>query len=422
MSKQKSRANAQSLSRGAVIIMRVLLAAAMLLSIYLAYVSFGGGTVAGCGPESGCDKVLRSRWSRWFGIPVSVPAVVVYGLMLAGTLRLTPGATPAQQRQAWLILLPTAWAIIAAVVWFATLQIGVIKAICPFCMASHACGLMAALILLFRAPIREAPEKPWQQEKEVYLPPKKARQLTAVALAAAALLIAGQIAYRPASFNVTAVGDARLQQTETNRTFEIYDGRFVFDMNEVPLIGTPRAPHAMVSLFDYTCHFCRAMHVTLKEVHKTFSNQLAIVSLPMPLDSQCNPNVRMTSRFHSNACEYARLGLAVWRADRKVHPQFDDWLFAPEHPPELEVARQHAAQLVGPEKLAAALSHHTITQHLQLGMNIYATNFIHVRQGNMPQVIIGTNLLTGTNTVEELYRLLDNQLGLKATNLVSQAK
>jgi uncharacterized membrane protein len=418
----KNKSSDPSLARGLVLLVRVLLAAALLLSLYLGYKSFGGGAVAGCGPDSGCDKVLHSRWSKWFGIPVSVPAVLLYSLMLAATLRLGPKATAEQQRQAWSILLPGAWAAIAAVVWFASLQVGVIKAICPFCMAAHACGLLAALLILFKAPIREAPEKPWQREKEVYVVPKQARSLVLIALASVGLLVLGQIVYRQASFNVTAVGDAKIEQTPTNHFFQIYDGRFTFNMNEAPLIGKPMAPYAMVSLFDYTCHYCRDMHGVLKQLSRTFSNDLAIVSLPMPLDSQCNRLIRVTSQYQSNACEYAKLGLAVWHANRKVHHQFDDWLFEPKHPPELGVARQYAAQLVGAQNLEAALTNQWVSDYLQLGINVYATNYFHVRQGNMPQLVIGTNLLTGTNTLEELYRRLENQLGLKVPTALSKAK
>ena len=407
---------AQKPSRGIVILLRFLLLAAFLISIYLAWVSFGGSSVAGCGPDSGCDKVLHSRWSKWFGIPVAVPAAILYALMLAATVRLTPGATPAQKRQAWTILLPAAWAVLGAVVWFATLQLFVVKAICPFCMAAHASGFVAALLLFSTGPIKEPPEKPWQKEKEVYVAPKDARGLSMIALAGVAVLVLGQALYRPATFNISRVGSGSLQQTPTNRFFEIYQGRFVFNMNEVPMIGAPAAPHAMVSLFDYTCHHCRIMHGKLKELHKTFPGQLTIVSLPMPLDSHCNYTVRVTPSAHSNACEYARLGLAVWRANRNVHEQFDDWLFAPEHPPELAAVHQHAAELVGAQSFQTALTNESVNRYLQLGIDIYATNFFFVRQGAMPQLIIGTNLLTGTIEADELYRRLDNQLGLRNPN------
>ena len=43
------------------VLIRFLLFAAFAVSLYLVYVSFGGSGVAGCGPDSGCDKVLQSR-------------------------------------------------------------------------------------------------------------------------------------------------------------------------------------------------------------------------------------------------------------------------------------------------------------------------------------------------------------------------
>src|SRR4029079_8972396 len=45
-----------------------------------------------------------------------------------------------------------------------------------------------------------------------------------------------------------------------SKAFQIYQGRFAFDLNEVPLIGSPTARGAIVSLFDYTCHHCRVTH------------------------------------------------------------------------------------------------------------------------------------------------------------------
>lgn len=403
--------------RKLLLLSRVLLAAALVISVYLGWVSFGGSAVAGCGPESNCDKVLNSRWSKWFGFPVAVPAFFLYAFMLAAALRLAPKASPEQQRRAWSALVPAAWVVLGAVVWFVALQVFVIKAMCPFCMAAHACGLSAAAILLYIAPVHEPPEKPWQREKDVYVIPKQARLSALLAVAAVGLLVGGQLVHRSKQFEVSSIGSANLQQTPAARIFAIYEGRFKFNMNDVPLIGSPSAPHAMVSLFDYTCHHCRTMHGFLKEAHRRFSNQLAIVSLPMPLDGECNYTVRQTSPSHSNACEYARLGLAVWRADRSKHDQFDDWIFAPDHPPDLAVARQYAAELVGAVKLEAAQTNRWIDEHLQRGISIYATNYFFGRQGAMPQLIVGTNLIAGTITGPELLSRLGTHVGVKATTV-----
>src|SRR5215213_2502249 len=33
------------------------------------------GAPPGCGPDSGCEQVLSSRWSTWMNLPVAAPAV-----------------------------------------------------------------------------------------------------------------------------------------------------------------------------------------------------------------------------------------------------------------------------------------------------------------------------------------------------------
>jgi len=52
------------------------------------------------------------------------------------------------------------------------------------------------------------------------------------------------------------------------------------------------------------------MHGHLLEAHRKFSNQLAIVSLPMPLCEKCNRTVKRSPKMHAQSCDYARLGLA----------------------------------------------------------------------------------------------------------------
>ena len=44
---------------------RVLVLVAIAGAGYLAWVSFHNAPVAGCGAESGCSKVLQSRWAYW---------------------------------------------------------------------------------------------------------------------------------------------------------------------------------------------------------------------------------------------------------------------------------------------------------------------------------------------------------------------
>lgn len=401
----RNDANSGLVSAGTLRAIRLFTLIAFGVSAYLAYVSFTGSSVAGCGPDSGCDKVLQSRWSKWFGVPVSVFALLAYGAVFALSFRLDRKVALLAQRETWKFLVPIAVLIVASVLWFAALQIFVIKQTCPFCMTVHAAGLIAAVLLLWAAPIRNAPEKTWQAEKQVFIPPALVRRTVAVAVAAFAIFAAGQLFYRPKTF-----------------IFQFYEGKFQLDMDQVPVIGDPHAPHRIVSLFDYTCHHCRIMHWHLMEAHRMLSNRLAIVSLPMPLDNHCNYTVRKTPDAHTNACEYAKLGLAIWRANPEKQHLFDDWIFTPEKPPDLPEAREFASQLVGGDQLAKALQDPRLPRQLMQGINIYATNYLHLKNGAMPQLIVGQRLTTGTfANVNELYKILQEQLGLNFAEPASAA-
>lgn len=376
---------------------RLLLIAAAGLAIYLLWVSLSRGAVAGCGPDSPCDRVLHSRWSRWVGVPVSAIALPVYVALFAGTFQLRRGVPAPRQRAAWRWLVPGLLAVVGAAVWFALVQGVILRSFCRFCMAAHGCGLAASLALLWCVPFRIAPAKPWQQEKQVFVPPELGRKLALLSLGAVGLLVAGQFVRLPHKQYIV----------------KIFDGKLQVNLSEAPVIGSPKAPYSIISLFDYTCSHCRIMHTHLMEAHRQFGDRLAIVSLPMPLCEKCNHTVKRSPKEHAQACEYARVGLALWRAKPKAQPQFDDWVFTPETPPPLVATRQYASQLAGPAAFERALKDPWIEEQIQRDISIYETNGLR-GLGNMPQLIIGTNVASGTfSRAEDLFQLLSQNLGLK---------
>jgi hypothetical protein len=230
------------------------------------------------------------------------------------------------------------------------------------------------------------------------------------------LLIAGQVLYERPTYMVQSLGGTNrtANAVSVTRLFSIHGGKFQLNLREVPLIGSPDAPHVMVSLFDYTCHHCRLMHGHLKQAYQSFSNQLTIVSLPMPLDSDCNPLVKLTPTPHVNACQYARIGLAVWRAKREVSEEFDDWLFAPARPLSVDEVRRHAEKLVGKERFESALRDEWIGRQIQQDVDIFRANQQVTHKGAMPQLIVGGAISVGEMArANDLYRLLEEQMGLK---------
>lgn len=437
------------IGKGTLITIRLLVLIAMSISAYLAYGALTGDAVVGCGPDSGCDQVLGSRWAYWLGVPVSALALMIYSLILGASFRLGLPRDAKVQRITWAWLVGGAIVVFGSAAWFVGLQAFLLKSFCAYCMTAHSCGALAAILILVNAPIRSREARPWELEKLVFLAPRVFRRVVIVAVAALAMLVVGQLKYerrtmvvKPAISGTNAAPAASTASTSapptlaaaTNppvptptvtapppvptptekRILPIYGGRFELDVFDLPTIGAATNKHIAVSLFDYTCHHCRSMHPLLVEAQRMFGNQLAIVSLPMPLDPLCNPTMQRANPSHTNACAYAKLSLAVWRADRSKHAEFDHWLMEGAKPPPLADAEARAAQLVGDPAIRQAMLDPWANTQLQTDIAIYEVAY-RAGRGQMPQLIAGPNVALGSYTQPELIKLLVDSLGLQPT-------
>ncbi|MSU21208.1 MAG: hypothetical protein EXS30_07410 [Pedosphaera sp.] len=397
---------------------RAFLIVAIAMAGYLAWASLSGGSLAGCGPESGCDRVMQSRWAYWLGIPVSIPALLTYFGILAATFSARESAFAERQKLSWNVIIILSVTMTGAALWFIGLQLFVLKSFCPFCMTAHSSGLIAAAILLNNVPIQPANTKLKRPETAFAVNPAVRNKLALAGVFGVAILMAGQVLVTKQQrhqVRSVAASSARVETPKNEpRKLELHAGKFQLLLDEMPMMGSPAASNVMVSLFDYTCHHCRDMHGMLLEVQQRFSNHLAIVTLPMPLDANCNYLMTRTPSAHVNACEYARLGLAVWRADPKAFPQFDSWVFAPSPPLPVAAVKQYAEDLVGREKLEAALTNGWVKSQIQTDVAIYDANKRLMTNGSMPQLIVGQAISIGAlNGVDQLFNLVAEHFGLK---------
>ena len=401
------------LSRAELLLARLAFLAAFAISAFLAWNSLQGGGVPGCGPESNCDKVLSSRWAYIFGLPVSLFALPVY---LAAVVFLF------QKSLRWQVILPLALIVLASALWFVGLQAFALRAFCKFCMIAHVVGALAALVLLKNNP----------------LPANVSAKFVGLAGAAVGLVVIAQFNSSPPEplqivssapvLNTNAAPPTGTPGTQslaivtppatptnalTGPTFSFVDGEFTLDLTTVPVSGRLDAPKKMVKLFDYTCHHCRDLHHLLKPVKHKFSNELAVISLPMPLDTSCNRMIRRTPAAHTNACEFAKTALAVFLAKPERFEGFSDWLFEPEHPPALEDARKHAEDIVGKEAFANALNDPRVEQQIQTDVNIYAASSQKAKRSAMPQLLFARGGSIGSiANAQMLDKILFNALGL----------
>jgi hypothetical protein len=134
----------------------------------------------------------------------------------------------------------------------------------------------------------------------------------------------------------------------------------------------------------------------------------------MPMSTNCNPFVPPNHPTFSNSCDYARLSLAVWRANRFAFPQFEEWLFSSANPAPVEEVTAYANQLVGTDNLQSALTNEWIQQQILTACYLHHTNWQLTGGAAMPQVIMGEAISVGPlNSVNHLLVLLEKYLGLK---------
>jgi uncharacterized membrane protein/protein-disulfide isomerase len=379
------------------------------------WVSFTSSSVIGCGPGADCEKILSSRWSNWLGIPVSLFAAAVYlGIFATGALVRREQVTPrGENALAWMTVLVLMAA--GGAVWFIGLQIFALEDFCLYCMLVHMCGLFSS-VALFRFTSQDHSISNHSIKGQRTFSARKvfSQKRIGIGLGSVGILVAGQVFYQQPTFMIQSLQNTHRSARSKGTGFvDLHQGKFRLNLAQLPLMGSYEAKHAIVSLFDYTCRHCREAHHYLQELQMRFGKRLAVVSLPLPLDSYCNFLVKETPSEHVNACKYARFGLAVWLANPKKFREFDDWLFQPQSPPSVAEARLCAEQLVGRDAFIMALENEWITQQIQRNVNIFKENYLRVKTAQMPQIIIGSKILVGAlNRIESIYELLETEFGL----------
>ena len=315
--------------------------AAAALSLWLTIEKLTGQitSLVGCGAGSGCANVLGSKWSMVFGvIPVSIFSFLLYvaviiSLWLKG------------DNIRWFRLL-AGWMFVGAAVWFTALQLFVLNTICPYCMTMHGLGVVLGILLLLA-----------EFKAEGFLN----RSITSLTLAVALIVGLAAVQYfgpvpeTHRLVNVTGVevgGNSTAHTAGEGRLVSFFDGKKSFRVDELPHMGSPDAEHVIVKYYDYTCDACRDVHGDLETMLAKYPDKLAVIVLPVPLNKSCNPHLPLGVKDHENACEFAKLALRVWRADRSKFIEFHKWLFE-YHAQPYEAAEAMAYSLVGAEKMEA---------------------------------------------------------------------
>ena len=506
-----------AISRRSLIAIRILSLAATAVAAYLAWITLTHGTLAACGdasPHIACGHVLRSSWSRWLGMPVSLFGCAVYLSMFLTSWWASPISNDRYRKTAWLILATLVLLAVGSALWFVFLQLFVIGKVCLFCTSIHLCGLVIAGLLFLE--LRRSRIDQQQAEHLAFLQNAattgrlsagsarsphstnrvRHRLLWPATMASCGLflLVAGQIGLPSKTFEVhsadtfgvsavaesaeevvqspdgpadgdratTLAGDASassgaiasasvssaarsraeshtskavpenpsqpgrsapatsqmaspLSSTTPSRPISFLEGKLNLDVYQHGVLGSREAEHVIVELVDYTCPDCRKLHQHMQQARTRYGDHFAIVVLPVPLETSCNPYVQRTHPKHVGACKYASLALAVLSVDDDKFGEFHDWLMESESPPPFDEAYRHAARLVDPERLETEQQSDRVRRRLQTYTQLYE------KIQRLPVLIIGNGIMVGVPAnAKEFYGVLEKRLGMHPTSVPSE--
>jgi len=426
----------------ALFVLLVLLAVgALAVSAYLASVALiGGARPLGCSGEGGCSEVLSSPWSRWGPLPVAALGVLLYGSVLVALLMLPRCRRLAARRRTWRVLVGLAGVTLAGAAWLTGLQVAVIGSFCLWCMIDHATAAVLAVLLLAVAP--------WGRRHAENLGYGEVFVVTVAALGAVSVVFAGQHLARVEEEHRTAwtesSGDSVVATVVDPFAVpmpvaQAPEGRLAVDVPAearrpagpprkvvlgggrikvtlpLPMLGNSEAEHVIIELFDYACPHCRHMHHRLDAVRKRFGAALAILTLPVPLNPDCNPNIKDYKSGFSDACKLAELALAVWLSDPDAFEPMHQWLMVSEKVPGFSDARRHAENLVDADALAEALADPWVKRQIRADVMLHErTSGIENRNATLPKLIHRLGIATGLpQTATALARELERTLGIK---------
>ncbi len=333
------------------------LGVALAISLYMAWTSLQGGAVAGCSGEgSGCHSVLSSKWGYVLGLPVSLTGLPIYGSLLFFSFAASPRSR---------VLLNTlSILVVGAALWFAGIQLLLLKAFCPWCCTTHGFAVTGTLLLAFSRRLEPVPRRPVL--------------VGALALPALCGLIALQVfGPAPDQSQRASLGSAGAQQG-ADHLVSLHDGQFVLNPADLPVIGSPEARHAVVALGDYTCGFCRKLHGQLKQTVEAYPpGQLCVIELPVARDAR--------------GAEIQRLMLSLWRSHPETRTALDSRIYQRRLSIDPKAIRQAADALLGEEAVSASLRDHGqwAEDQISLASRVLEANRKLTGAPHLPQLIVG---------------------------------
>ncbi|MEM8946469.1 MAG: vitamin K epoxide reductase family protein [Planctomycetota bacterium] len=181
------------------------------------------------------------------------------------------------------------------------------------------------------------------------------------------------------------------------------------DVNDMPVLGNPNAPHILLEMMDYTCDHCRKLHPHLQAAVERYGDQIGVVIYNVPLSKKCNAKVKKDYPGKKYACDYAQLAIGVWKLAPEQYPEFHHWLLESEKAPSVTKAKRRARSIAGNEVLIDK----DVRADTSRRLASQCSKFGRLNSG-LPILLLPNGALRGVpDESEELFEYLEGKLDIQ---------
>lgn len=221
------------------------------------------------------------------------------------------------------------------------------------------------------------------------------------------------------SFAILLMPLTALAQTETESDSSTPDkpaperrivriiGDIKLDVRQWPLVGKPDAKYVIAEMFDYTCPHCRDMHHEIDKAFEKYGDDLAVITLAVPLSTKCNNQIARTEPHHRESCELAQLAIAVWKLKPEKYGEYHDWLLTAGRSRTIAEARAEALKIIDEEELEKLLTKKLPQKFIASHVKLYGK----AGRGSIPKVLFPKVTLTGNVGSDRLISTIERELG-----------
>ncbi len=362
---------------------RVCLITASCAALYQCAVGFGTTPLHGCGNASGCHDALASRWAYSFGLPVGFMGLTAYvGALLFSGPFVQREARPGSLLGAILIT-----AIIAAALWFSSIQYFDLGALCWVCTTTHICAVGGAILLILARGRVEQASDPVSQSLLLNNTVAFRTAACAGGLLGLGLLVLGSLTTSSSTRSLAAATSKGAADTSDLKRVSLFNGKVTFDPAGYPSLGTATAGSAVL-LSDYTCKYCREYAPVVTAAAAAAGRTVIMLPVARTEEAEGIQKIMLTM-FHADTGKWAALSESI---HNKTIPA------------ELDAVAKAAMASIGSKEWAEALRAHkaTVESQMKTAAEAYEAAGSVNSSRILPLLLNGDKLLSGAEEKVEV--------------------